>query len=285
MLLLKGASLSEWLYPKPEQRYYLDCDLLVAPGDVESAEAILSSLGFAGHFDDHGMPDWWRGHAGAWVREHDGVTVDLHRTLPGIGVDPDVAWPILSRDTARVRVAGRDVPALSLPARGLHVALHAFQHGAGWDRPTDELDRAVATADTELWIAAAALAAELDATDAFAAGLRLTRAGRELAERLRLPEVRSARIVLQGGTPPPTALGFEQLARAGGTRARLAMAWRQLVPPAAYMRLSDPRAGNGRLALARAYLRRLGRLRHVPRGFAAWLAARRSVRRDDRAWP
>jgi hypothetical protein len=277
-LLLKGPSIARWLYAEGEPRDYLDCDVLVAPDDLQTAEEALGSLAYKRDFDDRRMPAWWREHASAWVRVDDGLTIDVHRTLPGIGVDAEAAWRLLASDTDVVVVAGQPMPTLGLPARALHVALHAAQHGAGWPRPILDLDRALTVGDDDLWLTAAVLAAELSATDAFAAGLHLLPAGVELAARLGLPQNASVDVELRAATPPPVALGFEQLARANGTWARAKIVWLKLVPPAAFIRHWDPRAADSRSALLRAYLRRpLWILRHAPAGLREWHSARRSV--------
>ncbi len=277
-LLLKGASLESWLYRDDGPRLYGDGDLLLAPDDIEAGHHALRVLGYTCAFDERSMPSWWREHSSAWFRESDGVTIDVHRSLPGVNVDDRVAWGVLSRDSAVVLVAGRSVPALGLPARALHVVLHAAQHGAGAVVPITELERALAVADLELWLGTATLAHELDAVDAFAAGLALTDSGRELAAQLGLSPTRSVEAALHAMTPPPAALGFEQLAQADGARARLAIVWRKLVPPPAFIRHWDPRAHDGRIALMRAYARRpIWILRHVVPGFRAWYRARRSV--------
>jgi hypothetical protein len=84
---------------------------------------------------------------------------------------------------------------------------------------------------------------------------------------------------LHARTPPPIALGFEQLAQAHGVRARVSIMWHKLFPPAGFMRHWDPQASDSRLGLLRAYLRRpVWLLRHAPEGFRAWREARRSVR-------
>jgi hypothetical protein len=286
--LLKGPSIAGWLYPGGPPRSYVDCDLLIAPDDVDAAEDVLASLNYGRYFDDRRMPEWWREHAGEWVREDDGLTVDLHRTLPGVGVGAEPAWRALSTDTGIVLVAGHPAPTLALPARALHVALHAAQHGVGWAGPIADLERALVVADDDLWVRAATLAVELEATDAFAAGLRLTPAGAELASRLRLPPAQSVEAELRAASAPPLALGFEQLARADGMRVRAEIVWRKLVPPADFMRHWDPRAAAGRSALLRAYLQRpVWILRHAPRGLRAWHRAHRSVggeRRGTKLW-
>jgi len=219
--LLKGPSVAQWLYDKDDPRPYLDCDLLVAPRSLELAETILAPMGYERDFDDRGMPSWWREHAGVWARKSDGLTIDLHRTLAGVGVDDHAAWRLLSASPAVVVVAGQQLPALSLAARALHVALHSAQHGASRPGPMDDLDRALTIGDDDLWSAAAELAGALRAMDAFVAGLGLAPAGGQLVRRLALPQTRSTDTVLRAGSPPPLAIGFEQLARARGTRARL----------------------------------------------------------------
>jgi hypothetical protein len=283
-LLLKGASIATWLYPDRTQRPYLDCDLLVAPAQFAKAEDVLSAMGYESLLGEMGMPSWWCEHAAWWQRPSDGLCVDLHRTLVGVRVDHATSWQVLSRNTTNVLVAGRPMPTLDLPARTLHVALHAAQHGLGSGLAVADLERALAEADDDLWRAAADIAAELDAAAAFLAGLRLVPAGRELVARLRLPDVRSVEAELRAGSPPPLALAFEQLVRAHGGRTRAAMLWRKLVPSVAFMWDADSYALEDRPGLARAYLRRWWwMIRHAPRGLVAWYRARRSIRRAMRS--
>jgi hypothetical protein len=281
--LLKGASFESWLHASGEPRMYLDCDLLIPPGELGRAEHVLSSLSLERHFDDRRMPSWWREHASVWVRKLDGLTVDLHRTMPGVGVDEETAWRILSGDPDLVEVAGFLAPTLALPARALHVVLHAAQHGIGWERPMADLERALAAGDDDLWRNAAALADQLFASDSFVTGLRLAPAGASLADRLGLPGAGSVEARLRATTPPPIALGFEQLARADGMRARAAVVLRKVVPPPTFVRHWDPRAADSRAALLRAYARRpLWLLRQAPKGFFAWRRVRRSTRAPAR---
>jgi hypothetical protein len=278
-LLLKGASIARWLYAEGEPRTYVDCDVLVAPADVATAEEALESLHYKRQFDDREMPSWWREHATAWIRDGDGLTVDLHRTLPGVGAEAEAAWRALSAVTETVVVAGYPSRALALPGRALHVALHAAQHGTGWARPMADLQRALEAGDDDLWLEAMALGAELEATEAFATGLRLVPAGTQLAARLQLPPSRSVDAELRAASSPPLALSFEQLARAHGMRLRVQIVWHKFVPPAGFLRHWDPAAAVSRRGLLRAYLRRpLWIMRRVPRGLAAWWRARRSVR-------
>jgi hypothetical protein len=158
--------------------------------------------------------------------------------------------------------------------------LHAAQHGAGWGKGRADLERALVVADEGLWREAAALAARVDAVEAFAAGLRMAPDGERLAQRLELPQPSSVDVALRAATAPPVALGVEQLARAAGWRARAAILGRKLVPPAEFMRHWDRRAADSRPRLALAYVRRpFWLLRHAPAGARAWWRARRQVRR------
>jgi hypothetical protein len=280
-LLLKGASIARWLYTEAAPRAYGDCDLLVRPGDLERAREVLAGLGFEPHYDEEAMPGWWREHAVAWLRNSDAVAVDLHHTLAGVGADDEALWRTLAADRVAVDVAEFPAPAMSIPARGLHMALHAAQHGQEWGTVLEELDMALAQEGIETWRAAAALARALDATPAFAAGLRLTAAGSAVADELGLPSDQSLDVALRSTTPPPAAMTFEQLARARGVRARVAMVAYKLFPPPTFMRKWSPAAHEGRVALARAYGRRLVWLaKTAPRGFRAWRAARRAQRRS-----
>ncbi len=277
-LLLKGRSISGWLYDETEERRQMDCDLLVSPSDLTRAEKILLALGYRRSWDDRRMPSWWREHAGEWVRDRDGAVIDVHRTLAGIGVDPETAWRNLSRHTETVSVAGREVPTLGLPARALHVALHAAHHGAGPAPPLEDLRRALRSVDSSIWRGAAELARQLGAIDAFTAGLQLEPDGAALAGSLGLPPGVSTEAALKASSPPPLALGFEQLARAHGLRAKVAIVARKLVPPVDFIRHWDPRAQRSRPALLRAYLQRpLWLLRRAPRGIRAWYRARARV--------
>jgi Uncharacterised nucleotidyltransferase len=279
-ILLKGPSIARWLYAGDEPRSYRDCDLLVPPRHARGAESTLADLGFERRFDDTRMPDWWREHASEWFRGRDGVTVDLHRTLPGAGVDDETVWGAISEDVEAMTVAGRPAAVLSLPARALLVALHAMHHGREWGTPLSDLERALDVVGDDTWRAAAHLADRLDATDAFAIGLRLHLRGAELADRLHLAAAVSVQATLLARTPPPVALGIEQLARAQGIRRLAAILARKFFPPPDFIRHWHPMASTGRTGLLLAYLYRpLWILRRSPPAFRAWRAARREISR------
>jgi hypothetical protein len=278
-LVLKGASLTDWIYAGDEAHSYMDSDLLVRPGDEPAARGVLAELGFVLEQDDSTLPDWWREHATEWRRPADQVWVDLHRAVLGIGVDATTAWDELASTREQIPIAGFAAPTLAAPGRLVHVVLHAAQHGADWAKATAHVERALAVLDEPVWRSAAELAARLEAVDSFAAGLRLVPEGAVLADGLGLPHVRSVEVALRATTAPPVALGFEQLAKAGTMRARAAIVWHKLVPPREFIVHWYPWAATSRRALAGAYLRRpLWVLRRAPRGFRAWRRARREVR-------
>ena len=275
-LLLKGPTFARWLYGPEDARGYGDCDLLVRPESLPQAQRVLEQLGYEPAVDEDAMPSWWREHGVEWLRPGDGAGVDLHRTLAGVGVDNETLWGTLSAHTETFVVGGVEAHALDAPARTFHVALHAAQHGPHGGKGRHDLDRALATLDAPVWVEASAIARELEATAAFAAGLRLTPAGGAVADELGLPSRVPADVALRATSAPPVALGFDQLARAHGLRERLEILRYKVFPPPTFMRAWSPRARQGRLGLAIAYISRpLWLLRGAPAGFRAWRAARR----------
>jgi hypothetical protein len=282
-VLLKGPSITRWLYDDEGTRFYTDCDLLIRRRDIGTAERVLEELRFSRRLDERALPGWWREHGAEWWREADRVLVDLHRTLPGIGVDLDEAWSLLVEPEETLLVAGYPARVLPRAARALHLALHAAHHGSGWVRVLADLDRALERTDESLWRDAARLAERLGATGSLATGLRLTPAGELLAGKLGLPADTSTHTMLRASTPPPVALGFEQLAHARGIRERASIVWWKLFPPAEFVRHWAPSARKSRVALAWAFVRRpFWLLRNAPKGARAWRAARRRVRHQRR---
>jgi Uncharacterised nucleotidyltransferase len=242
-IVLKGPAVERLLYDGVRQRD--DIDLLVRPEDAATAGKVLQTAGFS-------LADVDR-HASVWLRG-DGVSVDLHTTLIGVGVSHEEAWAVLSGATQPLALDRGSVDVLSPPALALHVALHAGQHGEREGRPLDDLERALERLTPEVWKQAARLAERLDATAAFAAGLRLDPKGRELADRLGLPAGMTRAIALHAQTAPPTALGFERLGSIPGLGGKASFLARELVPRAGFMRAKYPVARYGVPGLALAYL-------------------------------
>ncbi len=168
------------------------------------------------------MPWWWREHSVTWMRGGDRVAMDVHRTLPGIGVDDRRAWELLSRETEKTVVGDYPARGLALPARAMHVALHASHHGPGDSTSLREVTRASERADEHTWRAAAALANGLGALDAFLAGLRLVPAGQALVARLGIEARPRVEVALAGEASRAPALTLERFV----TRATHTPAWR-----------------------------------------------------------
>lgn len=275
--VLKGPAYSDW-YPSDSGRTYSDGDLWVAPGNVTGAEAVLNELGFAPTKDERGLPDWWLEHASNWERDHDDVRIDLHRRLQGVELNPAEVWQLLWPQTEEFRLAGKPARRLPAPARALYAALHATHHGAASQLGLAHLKAALETADDDIWRGAHELAARLNALDAFATGLALVPEGEALARRIHVPAAASVKSTLQATTPPPVALGLEELKRARGWRRGQILA-RKLVPPPGFIRHWWPPAARSRRMLAIGYLYRpIWLLRRTPAGYRAWRAAARAAR-------
>ncbi|HVO55179.1 MAG TPA: nucleotidyltransferase family protein [Solirubrobacterales bacterium] len=274
-VLIKGPAIAGWLYAGDESRLYGDTDLLLRESDREGAARALRRLGFEDERAPLDHPRMGSAAGRAWVRAADGAAVDLHSTLFGIGAAPGAVWAAFSTGALRRRVSGVEVAMPPYPARLLHVCLHAVQHGGERTaKPMFDLQRALTTVPEETWRQASQLAERLSATEAFAAGLRLLPEGARLATALGVGAGGSVQSALRINWVP-TAEGYQQLAEAEGTRAKLAVLARELVPSAAFMRWWTPLARRGGLGLGAAYLWRWAWLayRAVP-GFLVWRRAR-----------
>jgi hypothetical protein len=273
-ILLKGPSFASLLYRDGDLRSYVDVDLLIASGEASRAHGVLVGLGFAvGYESRAGGPSPERV---LWVRSSD--EVDVHFTLQGVRTEERHLWSVLSAKTERQDVGGLEVEVLSEPGRAMHVALHAAQHGGYWDRPLDDLRRAVELLPFETWESAAGTAEVLRATTYFAAGLRLVPEGEGLAERLGLASSPSVEALLRAQSAPDLTLGFEKLYSLPGAGAKARFLVSKLFPPRANMEFIMPLARRGRLGLAASYFVRLGWVaRRAGAGFRAWIRARREV--------
>jgi hypothetical protein len=274
--LLKGAATAGWLY-EDEARSYVDVDLLVPPSHLERAEDALRALGFVPAEGDPPRADRPR-HARVW--ERGAAVVDLHTTLAGIQIDPQQAWDTLAAAVEEVGVGRARIQTLDVPARALHVALHAAQHGARSPQALADLERALARLPDETWRASEALGRRLDALPAFVAGLSLVPDGEALAARLGVGGLSSVEADLRTRVAREetlgSALGFEWLAGTRSARERAAFVALKLAPPPTMMRRRLGLARRGRLGLGAAYAVRLVRLApHAAAGFIAWRRARR----------
>jgi hypothetical protein len=280
VVLLKGAALATWLYDDGTVRPYGDVDLLVAPGDHDKAERVLAVLGFVRKglgLSALEEPD----HARAWAR--DGATIDLHRSIWGVGIDRALAWPILTEATETIGVGGGGVEVLALPARALHIALHAAQHGPRHPKPAQDVARAVAKLPFGTWQEASVLAGRLGAQEAMGAGLRLVPGGQELASRLELPNTTSLALGARvGSTTRGAAVLANLLDGPPGFGDKVVRTARLVVPSPAQLRASVPFARRSRSALAVGYVwLPLVRASRLPRAAIAVARVRRDLRRAE----
>jgi hypothetical protein len=276
-IVLRGPVVAHHFYADRELRSYADADLLVEASRRATAEDVLRNLGY-----DHSAvlgqraadrPPW----SSTWIRNRDCATVDLHWTLVGARAGDVELWRVLRGAVEPIELLNRSIDGLNVEATALIVALHAAHHGSEFRRPLEDLQRALDGLQLQTWKRVCALAARIDASEAFAAGLRLLPDGEQLAEELALPAVYSVETLLRSESAPPMSLGFDWLARTPGNRRKLALVLGKLVPDKEFMRAWSPLAGRGTkggLALAYAW-RPLWLIWHSVPGFRAWLAAQK----------
>lgn len=273
-ILLKGPSLARWLYDSTSTRIAIDVDLLIAVPHRSAAETVLMGLGY-NPFPSNVAGEETK-HAHHWDRDLNTISVDLHLTLPGVGVSNEDAWSVLSRNTEEFLVGGLPMEILTAPARAMHVALHAAQHGRAFEGPLTDLERALDLLSPEVWDEAAGLALRLGAESMFAAGLGLLEPGRLILARLDLPELKTVEVALRAESPPDLALGLHRLTTIQGLLPKAVFIARKVVPPPAWMRVWLPLARRGKLGLAIAYAwRPLWFILRAPSALRAWQRARK----------
>ncbi len=276
-VLLKGPTIAFWLYRDGEVRSYCDTDLLVDPTHWDLSARVLMSLGFS--LISEPDPPGRLPHGLMFHRERDEGTVDLHRTLYGLGASPAEQWRVLSASSVAVTVAGSEVSALAVPARAMHIALHVAQHGPTMGQPHEDLARALATVSDDDWDAARQLAEQLDGLAAFAGGLLSHEQGRALMARLVIPAPDSTDVLLRTADWTPGALHLDWLVETRGARPKLRVFVRGLIPPAKAMRAKWPLARRGWRGLAACYLWRTVSLPLLaPPALLTWRNARRRAR-------
>jgi Uncharacterised nucleotidyltransferase len=278
-ILLKGPSFEQWLYDADEPRMYGDIDLLVDPGDFEAASRVLASLGYSQRAEERAPTHV--DHAKLWLREGDGMHLDLHRSLVGAEAPAAEVWAALAGNTETMTVAGAEAEILSEPARAVQVALHAMVHGYGTEKTLLELSRAIERAPAPVWEKATALASSLGAEGAFAAGLRMLPEGEELAERLGLSAAQSVESVMFADEVPYSTWTINRLARTSGLLPKLRIVGQRVFPSPAFMRAWYPLARRGRFGLALSYPRRFAwMVTATGPAVAAWWRARGKARRS-----
>ncbi len=280
-ILLKGAAIATWLYDDGVARPYVDIDLLVAPADFERATAVLAELGYRPRV--LGADTSELGPKELDLVGPDNACIDLHHGLLGASGSPEECWTTLAHHTVTLRLGGdTEVAALDMPARTMHLALHIAQNGPADSKAVSDLERGLARVDRRIWEEAAALAEQIGASEAFAAGLRVVAAGRALADDLSLTRRMSVELALRTVSAPQDSLFFERLSQARGLRRKGALIARKLVPTDASLRANSELACRGRAGflVARAIHPFWLAIRLGP-AFLAWYRARRAVRAGE----
>lgn len=279
---LKGIVLSRLLYRPGEVRGYYDIDVLVEPSKLAMAGGILTELGFQNMSAREGVVDV-AGilHAQVWVSsqaDFGNVTVDLHWTLDGCRAPAAQVWTALSAEPQHVVLDAAAVPTLPPAGLAFHLALHAAQHGPDDAKAIGDLRRGVQRWPRAVWREASELARDLDAGPAFAAGLRLTPEGTELADHelvLRDSTAELVEIELSARRPRGT-FHLSALAEAQTWGERLQVVRHALFPTPAWIRRQYRWSRNRPWLLPLAYLLHLLR----SPGWATRAAAfRRELRR------
>lgn len=276
-VLLKGPSTAQWLYADPAQRTYVDTDLLLQRRDLTAAVDAFKQLGLAaplGGASEHEQ----EGHSVVLRPTGDGGSeVDLHRGLPGVGVDDDALWAALSRHRSMQTLLPQEIVILDEVGRSLVVVLHAARNGLIDGQSTQDL-RLLVTREID-WPAVLDLADEVDARPALARGLRLLPEGADVVRLLGLETTTSLEMELRAAQAPALAYGLERLAHTAGPKAKVQLLARELWPTAAFLQYWADRVGLGgrpNRQLRGDRLRYL--LREAPPAVRAWTAARRRSR-------
>ena len=259
-LLLKGPALARALYAPDEHRGYSDVDLLVSPADLPEARTALTGVGYKHGEEVFGIDDVGEIlHSETWSRRVEAgpgspLLIDLHWRLPGCEAPAEAAWEALARRRASIELNGREAAVLDREALALHLAIHAAQHGPDDLKAIADLTRGLERWPLEVWRAAASLAAELEATPTFAAGLRLVPIGAERADELRLPPTDELDWAIRHrDLRPRGTFHLEALTRARGARARADVLRRSLLPNRQWIAWQYPWAAGSRARLVAAY--------------------------------
>jgi hypothetical protein len=280
-ILLKGASVAQWLYfEQAWERDYGDVDLLVAPDQFAAATSALIELGY--HYrsvsDRAQAPTL---HASSWGRggQHP-AAIDLHRRLYLMHADDTAVWTSLSENVDVIELGTVAVEVLDVVARTVLLTVHAAWHGAAADKPIRDLQRALEIVDEPTWVEAAALAERLGASEAFACGLRLAEGGDAMASALGLAGNVSAELHLRSRSAHTTSLSLLRLVEAGSWRERTRLLTAELAPESDVIRSRSPLARRGRRGLVAAYVwRTLWMTYNLPRATWSMRAARRAASR------
>lgn len=278
-VLLKGRTFGRLFYENEFERPFGDTDVLVPAADVAVAERLLQEAGFVRTDRDEDWLGPGPKYAHTFYRISDGAEVDLHWHLSGAACSSHQVWEALREHTVPTALGGRVVSVLDPAASAMLVATHSAHHGTKRPRTLADVEGAVTRLELAVWRDAVSLAGELGASEAFAAGLRLTPSGDALADKLGLVQPRSAEMWLK--THPSTygAEVLDRITQATSLRVRLRLIRHVAFPPQVVMYRFSPLARRGRVGLALAYVLRPLRLTaHAAPAMRDWLKAHHASR-------
>lgn len=161
LLHLKGPAVLPGL--RAEGRHSSDVDVLVRPSHLHLLVAALESVGWEQRTDFATGSVF--AHAANWWHD-DWGWIDVHTMWPGVGLDPEAAFDVLLRDRVWREIAHWGCPVPDRTAQRLVLVLHSAR-----SRGSGDVDRAWTAATPEEQAAVRALAVELDAVVALAAGI------------------------------------------------------------------------------------------------------------------
>lgn len=278
-ILLKGAAIATWLYDDGTARPYIDIDVFVSPLQFTHAIAVLAEIGYRVRLP--GAHPAELGPKELDLIGPDEVAIDLHNGLIGVSVPSTECWDVLINHTTALTIAGGTVQVLDIPARAMHLALHAAQNGPIDVKALSDLRRGVQRASKQDWKQAAAIAARIDATEAFAAGLRLVPEGEALAEELQLPRTMSLELALRVAAVTQDALFFARFSETHGAKAKAVLIARKFFPTATTLRANSELAQRSRMGLLWVRITHPLELavRFVP-ALAAWARVRRASKAE-----
>ena len=159
LLHIKGDAVSPTI--RLTGRGGTDVDVMIRPASVSAFDRELRRNGWAMYSSFvHGSPF---GHAQTYLHPEWGY-LDLHRFFPGIDLEPSLAFSRLWADRATIEIGGARCPVPNRAAQALILILNSARRRGG-----QGLDTIDAAAWAELEPEIRGLAAELDASVAFAA--------------------------------------------------------------------------------------------------------------------
>ena len=157
-----------------------------------------------------------------------------------------------------IELAGCPVAVLGRDGMALQLALHVAQHGPGGARALADLTRGLERWRPEDWRAAARLGEALEATQTFAAGLRLLPQGAVMAQELGLPPTAELTwAIMNKGDRPRGTFHLRAFSEASGWRGRAEVLGRALFPSRAWIVSQFPWARGGGVVLAAGYVAHL----------------------------